>query len=56
MKEGVTQFLDPRIIPNYGCADITLRGQRCRGSNAIDINKYCLRCHNYMSWRRRGGA
>ena len=40
-------FIDPMVIPNYGCASIRERGQRCQGSNDIDVEKYCFRCTNY---------
>ncbi len=46
MSTSEIMFIDPMVIPNYGCASIREIG-RCQGSNDIDVEKYCFQCTNY---------
>jgi len=39
------KFLDPMIIPNYGCASFNSRGERCTGDKTVMDKKYgCKKC------------
>jgi len=43
----VKNFLCPMVIPNYGCVSFNVRGEVCRGTKDLDINKWCKKCLCY---------
>ncbi len=44
MEDTDIRYLDPMIIPEYGCSSFNNLGERCLGSTEIDRKEYCHKC------------
>ena len=38
------KYMDPMVIPKFGCASFNSRGEICKGSKELDKNKWCKKC------------